>query len=89
MTVEKVTKSGFKYSIDEDRLDDYELLEELCEIDKGHIEKLPDVIVDVIGNEQIEALKDHVRCENGRVSAKKMIEEFMDIISGGSQGKNS
>lgn len=89
MTVEKVTKSGFKYSIDEDRLDDYELLEELCEIDKGHVEKIPDVIAAVLGSEQREALKDHVRCEAGRVSAKKMIEEFMDIISDGSQGKNS
>lgn len=89
MTVEKVTKSGFKYSIDEDRLDDYELLEELCEIDKGHVEKIPDVIAAVLGSEQREALKDHVRCETGRVSAKKMIEEFMDIISGDNQGKNS
>ena len=75
------TESGFRYTLPPDALDDYELLENLCDIDNGDASK-------ITGNAQIEALKDHVRKENGRVPASKMIEEIIQIFKG-SQVKNS
>ena len=33
------TTSGFEYEIDEESLDDYELLEDLCEMDDGNAAK--------------------------------------------------
>ncbi len=84
-----VTKTGFEFEIEDGAMDDYELLEELCSIDKGDVGKIPGALEKVIGTEQKEALKEHVRCENGRVQVSKMVEEFMDIISYGNEGKNS
>ena len=34
------TSSGFEYELDEAALDDYELLEDLCEMDAGNVAKM-------------------------------------------------
>ena len=75
--------------IDINRLDDYELLEELREIDKGNTSLIVDVIEKIIGSEQKEQLKKHVRDETGRVSIKRMVDEIGEILRGNQQGKNS
>ena len=69
--IKGTTKSGFNYTIQEGALDDYELLEELREIDKGNTSLIVDVIEKIIGSEQKEQLKKHVRDETGRVSIKR------------------
>lgn len=86
---EGVTKSGFKFEIDDEAIDDYELLEDLCEIDNGNDGKIPGILTRLLGKEQKEALKDHVRTEKGRVPASRMIEELMEIFSNINNGKNS
>ena len=78
--IKGTTKSGFDYTVQEEALDDYELLEELREIDA--IEK-------IIGPEQKEQLKEHVRDEAGRVSIKRMFDEVGEILRGNQEGKNS
>lgn len=82
------TESGFRYTLPPDALDDYELLENLCDIDNGDASKIAGAARQLLGDAQIEALKDHVRKENGRVPASKMIEEITQIFKG-SQAKNS
>ena len=82
------TESGFRYTLPPDALDDYELLENLCDIDNGDASKITGIARQLLGDAQIEALKDHVRKENGRVPALKMIEEIIQIFKG-SQVKNS
>ena len=82
------TSTGFAYEVEEDVLDDYELLEILHEADKGSAGAMIEVAEQVLGKEQKEALKNHIRNEKGKVSAIRMIEEVMEILKSGDKGKN-
>lgn len=82
------TVSGFEYQIEEDMLDDYELLEVLCEADKGKASAMMEVAEKVLGVEQKERLKEHIRDDKGRVSARTMIEAVMEILKANGAGKN-
>lgn len=75
------TKSGFDYSIGDEALDDYELLEDLSDIDQGDIFKITIVARRILGEEQLQALKEHIRNEKGRVSAEKMGDEINQILN--------
>ena len=83
------TESGFEYEISDETLDDYELMEELAEIDNGNMGKLPGVIEDILGMKQKEKLKEHIKEEYGRVSISNMIKELTQILQGNKEGKNS
>lgn len=83
------TTSGFEFEIEDERLDDYELLEKLCEIDEGNGGKIASAITDLLGEKQKEMLKEHIRNKDGRVSAKRMIGEFAEILNATKEGKNS
>ena len=61
------TESGFEFQLDEENLDDYELLENLCDIDNGDASKITIAANQLLGKEQMKALKEHVRNEKGRV----------------------
>lgn len=74
------TESGFEFSLDSEALDDYELLEYLCDIDNGDVSKITVAANALLGNAQMKKLKEHLRNEKGRVSAKKMIEEITQIF---------
>lgn len=84
MTNEKMisgtTESGFEFSLDPEALDDYELLEYLCDIDNGDVSKITVAANALLGDAQMKKLKEHLRNEKGRVSAKKMIEEITQIF---------
>lgn len=83
------TKSGFEFHIEEEVLDDYEILEDLCAIEEGEANKIPKVAIRIIGDEQMKKLKEHLRGKNGRVSASKMGEAIGEILTGCNEGKNS
>lgn len=87
--MKSVTKSGFEFEIDDECLDDYELLEDLCEIDNGNNAKIVEVVSKILGKEQKDRLKDHLRDENGRVTATKMGEAIDEILRATKEGKNS
>mgnify|MGYP000886141671 CR=1 FL=1 len=78
------TSSGFEYE-----LNDYELLEDLCEMDAGNMSKMSSVMNRLIGAEQKERLKEHLRTENGRVPMSKMMIEIEEIFKNAKAGKNS
>lgn len=83
------TTSGFEYELDETALDDYELLEELCELDEGDTSKTISVLNRLLGKEQKDRLKEHLRLKNGRVPASKMMHEMGEIFNSVKEGKNS
>lgn len=83
------TSSGFEYELDEAALDDYELLEDLCELDEGNMAKTSSVLKRLIGVEQKERLKEHLRTETGRVPMSKMMAEIEEIFKNVKEGKNS
>lgn len=87
--IKGVTTSGFAYEIKEEALNDYEILEQLREVDKGDLAAIVDVVNTLLSEEQKNALKDHLRGEDGRVGMKEMIQEVAEILQSNQEGKNS
>ena len=83
------TESGFEFEMDEGSLDDYELLEDICDMDNGDPLKITMIARRLLGKEQMQALKEHVRNEEGRVSAARITEEIAQIFGSQSEVKNS
>ena len=73
------TKSGFEFTLDEERLDNYELLEALGELEEN-VYLLPKVIKLLLGKEQEKALKEHLKTEKGIVPSKIMEAELKEIF---------
>lgn len=83
------TTTGFKFEIQEEVLNDYELLEKMVKADDGDTSLMVRIISDVLGEDQKERLKDHVRNESGKVQIERMIQEFTEILKNNQDGKNS
>lgn len=83
------TESGFEYELEDDILDDYELLELLHKVDGGDSGLIVDMVDKLLGTEQKNRLKDHIRNEAGKVSAKLLLKEVSEILSSNNPGKNS
>ncbi|HFI0042631.1 TPA: hypothetical protein ACGO8N_001183 [Streptococcus suis] len=75
----KVTSTGFKYRLDPDRLDNYELIETLAEVDKNPL-LMPKLITLLLGKKQSDALKEHVRNKQGVVPMSKLQAEIQNIF---------
>ena len=82
------TKSGFSYELDKDRLNNYELLEVIGELEENPL-VLSSVVNLLLGKEQTKKLKDHLRTENGIVPTEKMSEEITEIFQSQGETKNS
>lgn len=82
------TSSGFEYEISKARLENYELIESLSEVDENPL-LLPKTVNLLLGKEQAGKLKDHLRDDEGLVSTEKLTEEIMDIFKSKSETKNS
>lgn len=74
-----VTKSGFEYSIPKKNLNNYELVEVLGEVDTNPL-LLPKVLKLLLGKEQVEKLKNHLRDVDGIIDTEKMAAELEDIF---------
>lgn len=73
------TKSGFKFEIEDKRLNNFELLEAISEVEESPL-ALPRVIKLLLGDSKAKALKNHVRDDEGFVSADKLSAEIMEIF---------
>lgn len=82
------TESGFEFELEDDVLDDYELLEVLNELNKGGYLALADLTDKLLGAEQKERLKEHIRKDTKKVSSKKMMDEIMQIFNAVNELKN-
>ena len=82
------TTSGFEYSLNPDKLNDYELLEKIGEMEENPF-TLTSIVNMVLGKEQAKKLKDHIRSENGTVPIEKMTAEITEIFNTQPEVKNS
>ena len=83
------TKSGFDFELEDEVLDDYELLEALCSVDHGNYSDVAKLIEMLLGEEQKEALKAHLKNRDGRVKTSAIMNEISEIFEACSSGKNS
>lgn len=87
-TKKKKTSSGFAYSINENALNNFELLDLFAGVDENPL-LLPKAIEMLLGKDGKEALYNHVRLEDGTVPADKISDELAEIITGNKEVKNS
>lgn len=75
------TESGFEYTLDPEKVDNYELLEAIAafEVDGDGLQ-FPKVLNLLLGD-QVKALKEHVRNENGVIKTKDLIKEVAEIFT--------
>lgn len=84
-TIRGVTSTGFPFEITKERLENYELLEAIAEVDTNPA-VLPKVVQLMLG-EKSEDLKNHVRTADGIVPLDKMGAEISEIFSSQNQLK--
>lgn len=83
------TKSGFEFEVDSIVFDDWEILEKLNEIDNGNSALMVDVARQVLGQEQLNALKEHVKKLNGgKATITAMGEALGEIFEACNTSKN-
>lgn len=85
--IKGTTKSGFKYEIPKERLNNYELLEAISELDEDTL-MLPKVVDLLLGKDQKKKLTEHLRTKGGIVPMDKMTEEIIEIFQSKSETKN-
>lgn len=86
--VEGITSSGFAFKLEDEVLDDYELLEALVDIDGGNASKVVLALRSLLGEEQYEAAKNHLKKTVGKTKTTDMVKILMEIIEA-AKGKNS
>lgn len=84
-TIRGVTSTGFAFEITKERLENYELLEAIAEVDTNPA-VLPKVVKLMLGNKS-EDLKNHVRTADGIVPLDKMGSEISEIFTSQKQLK--
>lgn len=83
------TSTGFEFEISEDVVNDYELVENLAELEDNPL-MISKVVNKILGKEQTEKLKNHVRDDKGIVPIDKMTKEIIEIFQiSGDEIKNS
>lgn len=73
------TSSGFKFEIAEGALDNYELVEALADIETDPL-SVTKVVTLLLGKEQKEKLKDHVRNDEGVVTTTALMKEIEEVF---------
>ena len=81
------TKSGFRYEVTTERLNNFELVETLSEVDENPL-LLPKVLNLLLGERQSKNLKNYLRDEEGLVSTDKIRETIEDIFAAQNKIKN-
>lgn len=78
--IKGTTESGFQFELEEDVLDDYELWEDLIDVEEGRSTRIASVANRMLGQDQKKAMLDHLREDGGRVPIRKVFGEIGDII---------
>lgn len=83
------TETGFEYKIPKKSLNNYELVENISDLEENPL-LITSIVNQLLGKEQAKNLKAHVRNEEGIVSIDKMNAEITDIFkNSGKETKNS
>ena len=75
-----ITKSGFRYRVDKEKLNDWEILEMFADLDNNDVTKMVPLAKKLLGMNQYNALKKHCRNDKGIVQADKMNKEIIEIF---------
>ncbi|MBP2057014.1 hypothetical protein J2Z60_000176 [Lactobacillus colini] len=79
---EGVTKTGFRYHVERDVIDDMELIDLLADLEDGSISALPKILVKLLGEKQKRALYDHCKDKmSSRIPSSKVMSEIQDIMT--------
>ena len=81
------TRTGFEYTIDEEALNDYEILELMAKVRNNDVLSIFELIERLLGEEQKNRLKEHCRV-NGRVPISAINDEIVDIFTNDSVKKS-
>lgn len=74
------TKSGFKFKIDTDVMDNMEVLDAVAETDSGNPMAISKLLNLMLGDDK-QQLYDHVRTEDGRVPISAIGDEIAEIFN--------
>ena len=85
-TIKGTTSTGFYFEISQDRLNNYELVEAIAEVDTNPL-VLPRLLNLMLGP-QAQNLKDHVRTDEGLVPMKALMSEVEEIFANQKPVKN-
>lgn len=77
----KVTSSGFRYKIDDEALDDWEILTLLKKVDDGDILAIIDAAPKFLGEKQYQNLQKFLKKKEGKVRTTSMIREIGEIFT--------
>lgn len=86
--IKGTTSSGFAYQITEERLNNYELVEAIGELEENPL-VIPKTMNLLLGKEQTKKLKELVRTEDGMVPVDKISEVITEIFKDQGHVKNS
>jgi len=78
--------AGQDWMIDKDALDDFELLDDLGEIEAGNASRLPRVLRRLLGAEQYKTALDSLRGDDGKVRVEAGAEFVREIFEALPQG---
>lgn len=79
--IELTTSKGYNFTIADEALDDFELLEDLIAAQNGDQLRIMTACRRLLGDEQMTALKDKLRGENGRVKASEVMAVISEIFT--------
>lgn len=79
--IEGVTSSGFEFTIEPERLGNYELIEALADLEDNPL-SLSKVVTLLLGHKQSRSLQNHVRDSKGLVPVESMTNEVKEIFEG-------
>lgn len=85
-TIKGTTSTGFEFEINQDRLNNYELVEAIAEVDTNPL-VLPRILNLMLGP-QAQNLKDHVRTYEGIVPLEALMSEVEEIFANQKSVKN-
>lgn len=77
--IKGTTRTGYKFSIKESALNNYELIEVLSRLDTEPL-LIPKVLLLLLGETQRDKLVEHCRTTDGTVPMDKLSEELSDIL---------
>lgn len=88
--IKGTTKAGFNFELDDDVIDDYDLLLKLAEVDAGNLAGIDGIFNEVLGKEQKNELREHIKKVTGRkrVSLKLMVASLQEIFEATNETKN-
>lgn len=86
--IKGTTSTGFEFELDENRLNNYELIDALAETSGDNPLSVAKVVNLLLGDQKKDLLN-HCRAEDGTVPIARVMEEITDIFKANKHGKNS